>query len=322
MFLAVLIYNAVRQSINNFYYVAILWILFTIGTLWFGNRYIIKFLNNKYPWTRFVTKRFLFQVLLSLLYSLFIINANYYLFKRLFLKEIPDIRQFFVLNIYGLLLIVPIVSINFGVIFLTEWKKSVQLVKELEKENLQSQFQSLRSHIDPHFLFNNLNILSTLIKDKDAIEFLNNFADIYRYLLNYKGSELVELSKEMNALTSYFFILNKRYADGLRIKTEIPEFAGNKYVLPLTIQMLIENAVKHNAMSHDEPLSISIGIEEDKYLVVQNNIQPKEIEKSRMTPTGLKNIKNRYQFYIDLPVEVINNSKEFIVKLPLIENEG
>ena len=319
LILCLLVIYIVRNGPISFYFIAILWILTTIVLLWFGNHYIVKSLSTRYPWTRLVTKRFIIQVSISLVYSLICINSTFFLFKHFLLNGYPSESQFLVLNIYGLLFIVPIVSINFGSFFLTEWKKSERQVKELEKENLLSQFQSLQSHIDPHFLFNNLNILSTLIKEKKAIDFLENFADIYRYLLNFKGSELVTLSEELDSLSSYFYILRIRFSDALRIDISVPPELQTKNVLPLSIQMLIENAVKHNVISVNRPLLIKLFTEDNQYIVVKNNIQTKYVDKSKLTNTGLKNIINRYRYYTENKVSVIQTENEFIVKLPLID---
>ncbi len=317
--LCLLVIYVKRYGSINFYFIAILWILTTIVLLWFGNHYIIKRLSTRYPWSKLVTKRFIIQVSISLVYSLFSINSTFFLFKHFLLNESPSESQFIVLNIYGSLFIVPIVSINFGSFFLTEWKKSERQVKELEKENLLSQFQSLQSHIDPHFLFNNLNILSTLIKEKKAIAFLENFADIYRYLLNFKSSELVTLSEELDSLSSYFYILRIRFSDALRIDISVPQELQTKNVLPLSIQMLIENAVKHNVISVNRPLLIKLFTEDNQYIVVKNNIQTKDVDKSKLTNTGLKNIINRYRYYTENEVSIIQQENEFIVKLPLID---
>ena len=316
-----ILYNIFRFKADLFIYTAILWIILVIVILWTGNRFIDSWLARKFPWETYLTKRFYLQLGVSVVFSLVIVNLTYFILKTVMLGSPSGPRQYLILNIYGLLLILPVITINFGIYFLTNWKKTLEYSKKLELENLQSKFASLRSHTNPHFLFNSLNILSTLIEkdSKSAIEFLENFSDIYRYILDYKGSELVSLGIELNSLSSYFYILRKRYASGLIINVDISEDQYEKHIIPLSLQMLVENAVKHNKTSENYPLTLEIKAINEDYLEVKNNLQVRIKEDSSMEQTGLKNIVTRYGYLTDKPVMIETTEDYFTVQIPLLE---
>ncbi len=316
-----ILYSIFRFMEDLFIYVAILWIILVILILWTGNRFLDSWLNQKFPWETYFTRRFYLQLAISILFSLLIVNLTYFILKTVLLGSPSEPRQYLILNIYGLLLILPIITINFGMHFLTRWKISLDYSEKLEQENLQSKFASLRSHTDPHFLFNSLNILSALIEkdSKSALEFLEKFSDIFRYILDYKGSELVSLGTELKALRSYFYILETRYAAGLIIDVNILDDQLKKQILPLSLQMLVENAVKHNRTSEKEPLTIEIKDVNKDYLEVKNNLQVREIGVKSIEQTGLRNIISRYGYLTENPVRVETNDDFFTVQIPLLE---
>lgn len=306
------------------YIVAFLWIITVIICLWFGNRVIFKLLDKRISWLKYTAKRFFLQLLLSCIYSLICINLSYYLFKVTSTVTSPDLDQMLVLNIYGLLFIIPVLSVNFGVYFMMQWKKAHIQSDQLKEENLNSQLEALRMHIDPHFLFNNLNVLSALIEKnaRDAQVFLERFTDVYRYVLQYKKEELVALNTEIDFIKSYVFLLKKRFEDQCIIDIAIPENLSDHICIPpLSLQMLIENAIKHNKIAEHSPLVIRIFIEADKMLVVQNNYQPKQLAASDLANTGLENISKRYRYLSDQTIIVIQDGNSFVVKLPLLEME-
>lgn len=315
------LYSVFRFKADLFIYVAILWIILVIVILWTGNRFIDSWLAPRLPWTTYLTRRFYLQLFVSTVFSLLIVNLTYFILKEVLLGSPSGPRQYLILNLYGLLLILPVLTINFGTYFLSGWKKTLEYSEKLEQENLQSKLATLRSHTDPHFLFNSMNILSTLIeKDcKSALEYLENFSEIYRYILEYKGSEHVALGTELKSLTSYFYILQKRYASGLVINLNISTAQYDKFILPLGLQMLVENAVKHNKTSEKNPLIIAISDVDGNYLEVKNNIQIRKTGNRSKEQTGLKNIVTRYKYLTDLPVKIKSDQHYFTVQIPLLE---
>jgi sensor histidine kinase YesM len=319
--IATLAWFAVQAELDPIYYTAFFWIINLVLFLWFGNQLIAKILDKKLPWAQYVSRRFFVQLLFSSSYSLLCVNITFYFFRYFFTSSIPDYTQMAVVNIYGLLFIIPIISINFGVYFLVQWKKTTLQSEMLKKENIRSQLDALRSHLDPHFLFNNLNILSSLIDtDKDtATEFLNKFAEVYRYVLNKKSLEVVPLKEEIQFIESYFYILKKRFGENLNIEVDIfPD--PNIFIPPLSVQLLVENAIKHNVITPEKPLTVEIYKENEK-LVVINNIQ-RASGNNPTTKSGLENISKRYGFLTDQSVEILDIQSHFIVKLPLLTLES
>ncbi len=309
-------------QVEFFYATALFWIVAVIFLLWVGNRQIHRLLDRKTSWLKHTTRRFFIQMLLSTVYSLLCINFTYYFFKS-GTSVPPKIEQMMVVNVYGLLFIIPVLATNFGIYFMMQWKKSQMHTNQLIEDNLRTQLDSLRMQLDPHFLFNNLNVLSSLItKDPEqAQDFLNKFADVYRYVLQYKMEELVPLSTEIAFVEAYFHLLQKRFGEGLTSEISIATSEANAYcVPPLSLQMLIENAVKHNIVSKEKPLHILVFTDE-QFIAVKNTYQP--ADKILITPskTGLANIRRRYQHLSDDPIEITCNEAFFQVKLPLLQME-
>jgi PAS domain S-box-containing protein len=199
---------------------------------------------------------------------------------------------------------------------------NTQLLK-LQKENLQSQFEMLKQQVNPHFLFNSLNVLSSLIKLEPnlAERFTEHLSKVYRYVLENKDFELVKLSTELEFLDAYIFLLSIRFEDKLQVKISIPDKKRDLMVIPLALQLLIENAIKHNAMSQKSPLIISIFIDSENNLVVKNNLQERE-KFIPSTGVGLKNITHRYMLLNLNEPQFERTDSEFIASVPLINKQN
>ena len=192
----------------------------------------------------------------------------------------------------------------------------------LQKENLQSQFDVLKQQVNPHFLFNSLNVLTSLIKlEPDLAErFSEQLSKVYRYVLENKDNELVDLNTELNFLDAYIFLLNIRFVDKLRVNITIPEVRRGDQIIPLAMQLLIENAIKHNIMSKSEPLTIEVFIDQDNYLIIKNNLQERPSQLVS-TGVGLKNIQNRYLLLNNTEPVFEKTKTHFIAKVPLVTFE-
>jgi LytS/YehU family sensor histidine kinase len=190
----------------------------------------------------------------------------------------------------------------------------------LQKENLQSQFDVLKQQVNPHFLFNSLNVLTSLIKlEPDLAEkFSEHLSKVYRYVLENKDNELVDLNTELIFLDAYIFLLNIRFVNKLHVNIDIPESKRSYQVIPLAMQLLIENAIKHNIMSKSNPLQIDIFIDKKNFLNIVNNLQerPSQIIS---TGVGLKNIQNRYLLLNNTEPVFEKTNTHFIAKVPLIK---
>lgn len=210
-------------------------------------------------------------------------------------------------------------SLNEGAAFFERWREVVDEAEQLKKENLQSQLEGLKGQVNPHFLFNSLNSLSSLISDDPAKaeKFLDEMSKVYRYLLRTNEDGLTSLQAEMDFIYSYFHMLKTRYGDGLNMTTNIDERFLIYQLPPLTLQMLVENAVKHNMILKDSPLQIMILTTNSGKLIVSNNLQRKD----RMVASnkvGLTNIVKKYRLMKQEEIMVRDDGKDFAVIVPLI----
>lgn len=198
---------------------------------------------------------------------------------------------------------------------------NTQLLK-VQKENLQSQFEVLKQQVNPHFLFNSLNVLTSLIKvDPDLAEsFTERLSKVYRYVLENKEKDLVSLSTELEFLKSYLFLLEIRFMKKLLIEININNSYHDFLILPIAIQLIIENAIKHNTFSKIQPLKIEIFVDEQQRLNIVNNLNLRET-KYISTGVGLENIKRRYELVSDQWPEFIKTTEYFVAKLPLLKPE-
>ncbi|NTW32456.1 MAG: histidine kinase, partial [Bacteroidetes bacterium] len=199
------------------------------------------------------------------------------------------------------------------------YHKLTELFTNLQSEKLHSQFEALKSQVNPHFLFNSLNVLSSLVHiDSDLSEkFIDKLAKSYRYVLEQKDNELVLLKTEIEFLHSFAFLMKIRFEDKILWKINVDETKQQFFIPPLTLQILVENAIKHNIISKDSPLIIEIFNDEEDNLFIRNNYQPHE-NGTNSTGIGFKNIMNRYIFFTKKPVEYGVKNEYFVVKIPLI----
>ncbi|HEY4788790.1 MAG TPA: sensor histidine kinase [Bacteroidales bacterium] len=213
-----------------------------------------------------------------------------------------------------------IVLYFYSSVFITNnWIKSIEKNEELKRENLLAKYEALKNQVNPHFLFNNLNTLSGIVEQKPelATDFIKKLSDIYRYVLEQNDKELVSIKDEIKFVDDYVFLTKMRFGKGLIFNSHITD-AQSLQVVPLGIQMLVENAIKHNIISDDMPLRIEMELE-DGFVVVRNNLQKKKTINHGKEPLGLENIKKRYAYLSDTPVEVTESDRKFIVKLPVIK---
>ena len=210
--------------------------------------------------------------------------------------------------------------INAIIFYFKEYKMTSLEAEQLKNITAQAELQLIKSQINPHFLFNNLNVLAALImKDnREANRFIEEFSKVYRYILSNHDKELVELKQELDFIKPYIFLLEKRFAEGLVIKINIDEFQQDKLIIPASLQMLIENAIKHNVVSRNKPLVIDVHTNGNSTIVVTNNLQQKQtVENS--TGIGLQNIIKRYELVSNRKVNINTSENEFSVTLPLIK---
>jgi sensor histidine kinase YesM len=191
--------------------------------------------------------------------------------------------------------------------------------EQLQKENFRAQLEALKNQVNPHFLFNSLNVLNSLIHlDPDkASTFLNQLSEVYRALLDSSDMQLVPLEKELELANAYIYLMQTRFGGNVQFKVEVPPSYLHLQLPPTSLQMLLENAIKHNGSTLTKPLHISVCVKNDK-LVVENNLQPR-LEEVTSTKVGLQNIRSRYQYFTDEKVEVAQTEGSFRIALPLLD---
>lgn len=288
--------------------------------MWEGARFIIFHFRRVYPQIKDTNKRLLITYSSVIAY---VFLANLVIKVLLALSGLGE--PLTVYNLFKHFKTTIIASITVSVFyeslyFFSQWKTTIIEKESLKHQQVRSQFAALKNQISPHFLFNSLNTLVTLIAENQdlAIDFTQKLSEVYRYILQNKEKEVVSLEKELQFADSYIFLLKKRFDKNLQVFIDIPSEHLTHYVAPLSLQMLIENAIKHNEVSTAHPLSIYINIENKNTLVVKNNLQRKRfVEHS--TKTGLENIRKRYQHLSNRPIEVITTTSNFIVTLPLLQ---
>ena len=288
--------------------------------MWEGNRFVLFRLRKFYPQIKQTTKRLLVTAICIVLY---ILMANFIIKVVLAFTEWGE-----PLTLYNIFKHIRMTSIATLVVvityeshfFFSQWKATIIEKESLKHQQVRSQFAALKNQISPHFLFNSLNTLVTLIAENQdlAIEFTQKLSEVYRYILQNKEKEVVTLQRELDFTDSYIFLLKMRFAENLQIAMDIPNEFLQDCVAPLSLQMLIENAIKHNEVSTAKPLAIHISVQNGSTLVVKNKLQRKRMVQ-HSTKTGLENIRKRYQHLSNQPVEVITTATNFIVALPLLK---
>lgn len=203
--------------------------------------------------------------------------------------------------------------------FFERWKASLLETEKLKTQHIQAQLETLKNQLSPHFLFNSLNTLISLIPEDAqlATRFAEELSRVYRYILQNQGRELVSLRTELSFIRSYVFLQGIRFGNNLQVDYQIEEKYLDDQIAPLTLQMLVENAIKHNVVSVSRPLHIQIYIDNGQSIIVKNNLQRK-ISLPESTKIGLENIRQRYQLLSHQTIDVIATAQNFMVALPLI----
>jgi hypothetical protein len=198
------------------------------------------------------------------------------------------------------------------------WQTSLRREQKLREENLIFQNETLKNQINPHFLFNSLNTLSSLIyaRPEDAEKFINKLSSIYRYILDNSRKDKVSLQTELEFITDYFELHKVRDKEKILLKIDTPDVTGFD-IIPVSLQILIENAVKHNMTTKESPLTVTITIE-DQYVVVKNNLQKMSMQ-IKSTKTGLKNLGERVRLVAKKDLIIEESNDYFIVKVPLLK---
>lgn len=319
---------AIEIFFNNNPFGSLKYLLYNIGysigigyPIWSGNVFIAKKLDNYISWLESPGKRFLINLFVVIGYSFVVITAVNLVFYVSLLGQ--SWEKVLTQGVYRIQLVISVVISFFfySRAFVIEWREMAIKAEQLKAENSASQFEALQSQVNPHFLFNSLNALNSLILTDQqlASRFTKELAAIYRYVLDVKDEELVSLAKELVFVKQYAFLQHIRFGENLKIEIDMENLSDDILIAPLSLQMLLENAVKHNEISMANPLSIHIYVA-GEYLMVRNNIQLKQ-HKEVSSGIGLNNISARYQLICNKTPIISEEGKEFSVGLPLLYAE-
>jgi len=288
--------------------------------VWQGNRYLLFTLRSYFNWFNKPLRK-VFALLLAVSFytipaSILLLAGWFYIFAR----GVINWNIIYTSTLIIMICVVFIVHVYETVFLVKESESEMLRNEQLERARAEAALEALKNQIDPHFIFNSLNTLSHLIEEKPARAKLFNdtLADVYRYILHNKASDLVLLKDELDFLSNYFALLKIRFEGAVQLNISIGELLYEQFVIPPTsLQVLAENAIKHNEFSDDLPLVIDIELKNNA-VIVRNQIHPKPLRKPS-SRIGLDNLNKRYQLTTNKMISVTKTGNEFIVSLPVLK---
>jgi sensor histidine kinase YesM len=280
-------------------------------------------LDKVLPWTAKPFWRFLTQSTIQLCLTVVVVfcclTSYVYVFQLEQWNDHEVSLIFVPTAILASLISLLVMGVNVGAFFFQRWQATQLETEQLKQANLENQIQILTQQLDPHFLFNNFNTLSSLIEEnpKSANQFLSKMSDVYRYVLSNRDQKVITLKEELEMIEAYTHLLKERFGEHLQVAIDIASPQQRLSLPVLALQNLVENAVKHNIINGQHPLLIAIRANKD-LLIVENTFQPKlHVENSNKV--GLKNIQDRYKLMSKKSIEVENTGRLFRVTLPLLD---
>jgi sensor histidine kinase YesM len=288
--------------------------------IWHGNRYLHYSLRSYFDWINKPLQKITVLILSIIFYtvpvSILLLVGWYMLFTN-------EMVNWTIITESTLIILIAVIFIThvYETAFLVKESESEILRNEqLERAKAEAELEALKNQIDPHFIFNSLNTLSHLIEEKPvkAKQFNDNLADVYRYILQNKARDLVLLREEMQFLNSYFLLLQIRFDKAIQLKITIGENILDQYLIPpISLQILAENAIKHNEFAEDNPLLFEIVLKEEE-LIVHNPVHRKELRKTS-SRIGLQNLRERYKLTTNKDITIKDEENDFTVHLPILK---
>jgi hypothetical protein len=309
--------DAIACSLSNVFPAYI-----STAVFWLGDRWITIRMRKLFPLPQQTKKRLWIQGTIIVIYTAimaYILKSQKQMFDHSFLATPlahPGYLKSFVACMFAT---VPISAIYEAGFFIHNWKKSVAETERLAHTTTRSQLEALRNQVNPHFLFNSLNTLASIIPDQpeNAVQFTLKLSQVYRSILDLKDKQAVTVQEELAFIENYIYLCKTRFDKGISFQIAISDEARKQFLVPLTLQMLLENAIKHNIVSQRKPLHIEIYNEDSAFICMRNNVQEKSSEVEG-TGTGIRNIRERYQLTFGLPVIIEHGAESFVAKLPII----
>ncbi|WP_340201888.1 sensor histidine kinase [Ascidiimonas sp. W6] len=286
---------------------------------WFLMRRILIYLRKRYPSFQDSRKRILTILPILVMTILLIDYFGGLVLGAIFGQDYHPLERFKIL-IFVIVLTIMTMAIYEAIYFYVSLKKSIREEEQSKQAIVQAELDALRNQAQPHFFFNTLNTLRDIIDQnskEEAKEFVDKLSEMYRFLLESGSANLIFLKDELKFAKAYVHIQAERFGDNLQLNWDISEATLNAMIVPMSLQLLLENAIKHNVISKAKPLKIHV-IAKDNTLLVSNQIQPKSTQLPS-TKVGLKNIEQRYSLISCKRVEIKNEDKQFTVTLPLLK---
>jgi two-component system, LytTR family, sensor kinase len=307
------------DSYQNFLFV-FLWAFIICITQWTGAALINHSLDRRIKWIDLPVLRSILGIIMLVTYSVTAFMLVKYMMYFIKYGMLPQDRwQFAATSSFFTVLISFNISLIFTAIgFFKAWKRELINAGKLKTEMMAYKYESLRNQINPHFLFNSFNVLIDLVYADQAVavKFIQQLSDLFRYVLDSRDKELVPLKDEVEFMRSFIYLLKTRFENKLEIVIDLQP-APDEFIVPMTLQMLVENAVKHNEVSDAYPLIININKKED-YLIVENILRIKNVGDDSKN-TGLKNIVQQFSFFTEREVEVNDSEGKFSVRIPILK---
>jgi LytS/YehU family sensor histidine kinase len=318
--------NSLFSEVYTYYNIHASWyellLVFLLITffVWDGNRIVLRIaktiFSNQSP-VRFLITFFFTGVLISSVLSVLIVLFVNTGFTKIPLSELKmPMKLAFT---YGTRINLFLHILNAVLFYIDQYKNKQLEAEELKRISSQAQLEAIKNQINPHFLFNNLNVLSALVMQEspDANKFIEEFSKVYRHVLDTRQQELISVQSELQYINPYIYLLQKRFPESISVDINIPDEYFSYKIIPVALQMLVENAIKHNIASRQKPLHIYLSVKQNM-LVVTNNLQARPAE-DFSTHIGLENISKRYELVTRKMIEIEKTSDRFIVSLPLIQ---
>lgn len=300
----------------------IMWKRFVItfviwSVMWYGNAFVAYQLDHVYSFLKDPVKRLFLGLFGAALYSAVAMLAIQAIIKAIFNIDISGGSS---INI--IISIVLSILIMMSLLlreFLFSWRALALQEEKMKNEVLVSNFEILKSQVNPHFMFNSLNTLTSLIyQDQDlAAKYVSQLSKVYRSVLSTRKEEVIMIGEELKMLESYIFLQSIRFENKFKVNIDLSNEIKKKFIPPMVLQMLIENCIKHNEITEDNPLVIDVFID-GEMICVKNKIVVKQVLPGDNSSIGLVNIKARFQLLSNIPIKIINDGQEFIVQLPLL----
>lgn len=289
--------------------------------IWGGCLFIVLYSWKKYPWESMPAKHIVFEasmILLFLAVLIFGIATYESHLEKITLKELIQLRAIDI--VITTLITFLITVIHEAIFFYQQWKLNFSKSISLEKDNLQARYNALIAQINPHFLFNSLNSLMSLLDNNPKAEqYVQDLSEYLRYVLLSNAHEAVILNDELENLEKYIHLQKLRFGENIDVEITVSNASLKLFIPPLVLQMLFDNCIKHNIVSSMHPLKVKI-FDHQNSITVINNLQKKQTEES--TGQGLKNIEGRYRFVAGKAIKIISDEKNFAVTIPLIMNRN